>query len=245
MQVQCPQCSEMLRAEDMNLETMVGRCRRCHALVNLWDFIPGDARPTPRGSQERIRPRAARPLWMVVENEGTQLRISWRWFSWPIWFLVFFCIAWDSFLVFWYCMGINQPGMPWIFYVFPIGHVAVGVGLTYFTLACLINRTELVADHDQVRIGHGPLPWRGNVSLPAQEIAQVYVAPAYAGIVWWLHMGGFQRSGFGATLKVLLRDGSSRTLVTLTDSEAAFFLEQEIEKFLGISDEPVAGELPH
>jgi hypothetical protein len=41
-------------------------------------------------------------------------RASWRWFTPSVIFLVFFCIAWDSFLIFWYSMAFNSKHVPWI-----------------------------------------------------------------------------------------------------------------------------------
>lgn len=188
-------------------------------------------------------PLVARPARVRVENEGSELRLSWRWWSWRVCFLVFFCISWDASLVFWYSVGIANPAFPWIFFVFPIVHLAVGVSLTYFTLAILVNRTVVLVDQEELQVRHGPLPWLGNLRIPVDQIAQLYVGDAANGDhgseanIW-----SFRRR-YSVALRVLLRDGASRTLLRLEDLELALYLEREIEKFLGIPDKLVEGEL--
>jgi hypothetical protein len=254
MQVICPSCGEMLRSEDMNLDQMVGKCRRCHALVNLRDFVPQQGSAESAGLANRPRPVVPQPHQLTVEDSGTQLRIFWPWFSGSAVFLIFFCIAWDSFLIFWYYQVLAGPGNNWLMIVFPIAHVAVGVWLTYFTLASLVNRTEIVVDHETLRVRHRPFPWPGSVVLPVEQIAQLYVG---ARCVRQPSKPDDQSSeqesesesceaepDSGYDLNALLHDGTARKLLSLSEPEMAMFIEQAIEKFLGLGDQPVAGELP-
>lgn len=246
MQVICPSCGEMVRSEDMNLDQMVGKCRRCHALVNLRDIVPPENFAENALRANRPRPAVPQPEKLTVEDNGSQLVISWRWFDWSVLWLIFFCIAWDSFLVFWYWMGLAVQDRVWMWFtfVFPIAHVAVGIWLTYFTLACLVNRTQISVDHEQLRVRHGPLPWPGNVVLPAPEIVQVYVSAAHACEPAPDDPGCTVNQSSSCTLKIILHDGTGRKLLSLSEPDMAMFIEQAIEKFLGLGDEPVAGELP-
>lgn len=106
-------------------------------------------------------------------SEPPKLVIRFRWFRWIAVFLVFFCIAWDGFLVTWYTVGLTS-GAPLIALVFPILHVAVGVGMTYYTLALLVNRTRIAIEGGRLRVRHGPLPWRG-VDVDASEVSALEV----------------------------------------------------------------------
>jgi hypothetical protein len=81
------------------------------------------------------RPEIPQPESITYEQDGRVLKIRRRWFSLKYVPLAFFCVAWDAFLVFWYAMALGEKGAPWIMVVFPIAHVAVGLGLTYSTLA--------------------------------------------------------------------------------------------------------------
>ena len=60
--------------------------------------------------------------------------------------------------------------MPWLMIVFPIGHVAVGVGLTYSVIAGFLNKTHIFADQHTVIVNHRPVPWLGNKEMNAKDI---------------------------------------------------------------------------
>ena len=252
MQVHCPSCGELLRAEDMNLEHLVGRCRKCHALVNLRDYLPPSE---PQGSADHSQHITdAIPEKIAVEDTGSQVCFRWRWYSSSIWmqkktrFWVFFCIAWDSFLVFWYSLAVVNPGMPWLFFpgmpwlffVSTIPHVAVGVGLTYYTLALLFNSTVVIVDHETVRIRHGPIPWPGNVTLPVEEITRLHVQskpgnlymPAESYTIVAIGRPIPRRVSVVATLK----NGRMKRLLVLDDEDIAWYLKHQIEKLLGIGE---------
>ncbi|MEO0447856.1 MAG: hypothetical protein AAF191_17440 [Verrucomicrobiota bacterium] len=89
-------------------------------------------------------------------------------------FLTFFCIAWNSFLIFWYSMAFSTES-PWIMKVFPIAHVAIGVGLTYFLFASYLNRTDIRIASSKIHIRTHPVPWRGNRTISTSQIAQIFV----------------------------------------------------------------------
>jgi hypothetical protein len=154
-------------------------------------------------------------------------------------FLIPFCIAWNAFLVGWYSMAVsNGPGggMQIIMLLFPIAHVAVGLGLLYFCLLVLFNRTVVRVSYGELELTHGPLPVPGNHRVPVDEIAQLYIRHE--------HKQGNQGST-SHTYPLIARLKSGQDLKLLpTNSElnVARALEQLVEEHLGIRDEPVAGE---
>jgi hypothetical protein len=164
-----------------------------------------------------------------------ELRVSWRWLELQHFFTLFFVIAWDAFLVFWYAKAV--PDGEWLTIVFPIAHVAVGVGLTYSTLTGFLNRTTLRAHDGTFRVTHGPLPWRGNAMLAGVEIRQLYVT---ADTVTDSENG---KSSTTYQLCALLTDGRERKLVKgLKERNEAAYLEHVFEKALGIEGASVPGE---
>jgi hypothetical protein len=185
------------------------------------------------------RGRVPRPQKYHLEDDGLTLRITWRWFHPLVFFLLPFAIAWNAFLVGWYGMATQMPGMPdpmrWIFLVFPLAHVAVGVGLAYAVAAMLVNRSQVLVDRGQLRVSHGPLPWPG-VTLDAHEINQVFCSET----------GARNKEGtVQYQVQARLTDGGAKTLLNhVADASEALFLEQAIEQHLRIRDEPVPGELP-
>jgi hypothetical protein len=185
----------------------------------------------PAGSETHLlRPR---PNQVTIQKEGERLELSWRWFSWKYLPLAFFCIAWDGFLCFWYSIAFST-GAPWIMIVFPIAHLAIGVGLTYSTLAGFVNSSHVVIDRQVFSVHHGPLPWLGNLQVPVSEVEQLYC----------IQKPGKQNSGPTFQLSVILKNGRKKDLLSnLNSPEIGFYMEHQIENWLNISDQPVRGEL--
>jgi hypothetical protein len=231
----------MIQSEDMNLERLVAKCRDCHAIMSFAravDRAEGAGDVTSR----RQRPPVPLPAGLRAEDRGKGLRIVRRWFSPVFFFLLFFCIAWDSFLVFWYAISFGNFGEApgpvwWLMVIFPVAHLAVGVGLTYFTLAGFLNQTTIDVDPFRLRIRHGPLPWFGNCTLPAAEIDQLYCQEKTR-----RHDNGGCITAYG--VNAVTKGGRQVKLMsTLEDQDQALFIEQQIEQCLGIEDRPVGGEL--
>lgn len=233
MPLRCPHCNQPIRSEDVNIKDVLAKCRSCHTIFSFHRDVEGRA-----VSKAPFRPREPVPLppKLHVEELGSEFRVRWRWFQWSLGCLVFFCVFWDGFLVVWYTAGI-AGGAPLIFLLFPLLHVAVGVGLTYFVLCGFINSTTLQIVGGNLSIRHGPLPWRGNLSHPVQDFRQFYCQERL------VQDKGSTRQTYD--LHAVLTDGSDLKLVSdLTDSAQALYLEQQIEDRLRIKDEPVKGELP-
>jgi hypothetical protein len=180
-------------------------------------------------------PSAPRPQSVTVESKYDSLNIVYRWWSFKYLFLVVFCIAWDSFLVFWYSM-VSQ-GAPWIMILFPIGHVAVGVGLTYYTIAGFMNRTFIKINQQWITVTHGPLPWIGNKRIDRIQIGQLYAEEIRS----QTSRGG---TSYQYLLNIILRDNTKlKLLAGLPSPDVALFIEQTIEEYLCIEDKPVIGEI--
>ena len=63
----------------------------------------------------------------------------------------------------------------WITIVFPLGHVAVGIGITYFVIASLVNKTDVLVSPSGVRVAIGPFPWIGNRDIKLEQMTGVVV----------------------------------------------------------------------
>src|SRR5512135_1107160 len=98
MEIGCPTCRQPIPAEEVNVQLAIAKCPACNVLFNFAEQVGG------RRAAVRKRVAVPMPKGIQVEEFGPDLVISWRWWRWPILFLVFFCIAWDGFLVFWYTM---------------------------------------------------------------------------------------------------------------------------------------------
>ena len=176
MKLSCKACRAKILAEDVSLERGMAKCRACNAVFDFTDQVERSGGGPSAGKKKRGE--VPMPKAIKIGNWGNTLVITRRWFTSNAIFLAFFCVAWDSFLVFWYMMVVggndSSPGR-WIAILFPICHVAVGVGLTYFTLALFLNQTKIEVKRGELTIRHRPLPWRGNATFNTDDIEQLYL----------------------------------------------------------------------
>lgn len=259
MKVHCRSCDAAIPADDVNIDNLLAKCRECDTVFDISQQVRQEEAPTALHSGElgrqRRRPRVPLPAGIKMTRTGPgiaadhrvdpyrraqgpatrSLQITRRWFASKYIGLLFFCIAWDSFLLFWYAMA-GATGS-WLMIVFPVAHVAVGVGLTYSTIAGLLNRTRIKVTDQQLSIRHGPIPWRGNHDLTVRELEQLYVQRTSAS-------GGTGGTATEAyNLCAVLRGGRKLVLLkNLNQADQGLFMEQEIEELLGIVDVEVGDE---
>ena len=225
----CPRCGNVVPADDVNLENLVAKCRPCN---EVFSFTGG--RTAAIGAKAFQTPR---PGKVRVEEDGDPKRVSWSWFRPMILFLVFFCIAWDSFLVFWYSIALTLPGTPWLMIVFPIAHLAVGVGLTYYVIAALLNRTVVEVGTDRLTVRHGPVPWVGGQDLRTADVQQLYCTEESS----WGRRGNIPLIHYH--VNALMSADRKVKLLSVDDKEHALCCEQLLEAWLNIKPAPVRGEI--
>jgi hypothetical protein len=176
------------------------------------------------------------PERVTIARDAGILTITYRWLSWKYVFFAFFCIFWDGFLLSWYGTALKKgwdPANPAVW--FPLLHVAIGIGLTYSTIAGFLNTTRVVVQSGEIAIRHGPLPWLGNRRLGAQGIRQLYREE---------RLPQSNKSSASYHLNAITGDNRKITLIrSVPSADVALYLEQEIEKALGIDDRRVAGEM--
>ena len=241
--LRCPHCADPLAPDDVNIELLLAMCHTCEAMVQLAPHRDGPGAEVPAVTEP--------PAGITVLKDGRGLTLRRRWFEPTIGlgFLALWCLAWDGFLVVWYSISVSSLFMGllmatesigamviWelgtlMMMAVPVLHVAVGVAMTYWLLALVLNHTTVAIHTAHVEVTHGPLPWRSPDPVPVENIDQLYVVQ---------RIGKNQRS-----YSVVARrtDRTSVHLLSgLTRDVQARFLEQRIEGYLGLTDQPVAGE---
>lgn len=221
----CPGCGTPYGADDLSLATGLARCRRCDRVHQI------AAAPA-----RRIQPVMPRPGNVTEIPDG----LSWRWFTPIAIFFVFFCTFWDGFLIFWYAGFLSgtadlEDAAVLPFLLFPLIHVAVGIGLSYYTLALFLNRTTLTLRDGALVIRHQPLPWPGARSVPTTTLSQLYVARRV----------NRTKNGTTTSYDLMALDTQNiaeRLLRGLPSLEHARYLEQWLEDALHIQNRPVNGE---
>lgn len=246
MQLKCEQCGAPFQATDLHLERGLAICRACGGVQHLPQrSLPDDGSDSaPHNTPRKPTSDVPLPAQFSLDDDGRNLTIRQRWFHPALFFLLFFAIAWDSFLVFWYSMALGNQGPPggfrWLMIIFPIAHVAVGVGITYGTLAGFLNTTVIRVADGWLSVQHGPLPWLGNVALATDDVDQIYCKRK-------THRhrddDGSTSTSMNYEVHAILGERQVKLLGGLHDPQQALFVEQRLERCLQIEDRPVPGEM--
>lgn len=115
------------------------------------------------------------PEGLDVLRAGDALVIRRSWRNWAVIPLFFFLVFWFGFLGFWYYHAFTARHTSLAMFLFPLIHVAVGLGLAYFAICSLVNQTDVIISTSRLKCGTGPLPWVGNRDIPAEDIRGITV----------------------------------------------------------------------
>ena len=217
--ITCKNCSKEIPSQDADQEHHLIICPACKAVFKVTDkgntLVP--VNPPPRGL----------PIGTsieVVDNEliitHRKLRLTHIGLSIVVFPLLFFGLFFSDLAT---AEFLFNP-LTWMVF-----------GLAYYALTGYVNRTVVYVNPKLLRVRHGPLLPRRNSQIKVKDIKQLYVKQ---------HV---QRTKKGSTttyqLYVTNRNGQKTELASGLDSpEQALFLEQEVERYLGIEDKPVPGE---
>jgi hypothetical protein len=180
--------------------------------------------PSPKGRNRTANPR---PRHFFVKDDGSSLRVGFRWiwcrFTGP----AGMCLAWNCFVVLWWWNALRSGDrMGWLAIIITIPHAAVGVLLVYAALAGLLNRTVVKVTSEFVTVRHGPVPWFGNRRMRVDELGGLScdkdTDPEKHG---W-------RCVYG--VNALTKGAGKVDLITELDSAQALFVKQELERWLNI-----------
>ena len=227
MRLTCPKCATDIRAKDVNINKLVAVCAQCDNVFGFGDEFPGQMR-----SVEPIE--TPRPQNMRVEQRGGELILFWRWLDWTVIPLIGFAVIWNVFM-FGFFGGFRGEDNMTSLTPLICPHFWVGLFLIYYILASLFNTTTVMVSHREVKIRHWPFPWRGSKTVEISSLKQLYSGDYFG--------GNKNRTRYFAVNMVVKHDGHKRLVGGLKSAEHALYIEQEIEKFLGIQDKPVRGEL--
>jgi hypothetical protein len=171
-----------------------------------------------------------------VYKDKDVLEITLRWFKLKAYFFAFFSIFWIGFLVAWYTIAIGGAAPTFAFLV-PLIHVAVGIGIGYYTLCLFLNKTYVDIAKGFLTVHHAPIPWwKGNKTIPIKDIDQLYVKEKVT--------RGKNGRSYTYALRAKLHDGSDQSILDINhaSSEQMQEIEAEIEAYMGINDRPVSNE---
>jgi hypothetical protein len=180
------------------------------------------------------RPPISLPTNLTVERKLDHIRICRQWLSKKSIAIIIFAIGWDYFTISALIKFSNaEPADSGSIKIITI-LTLVAVGVTYFAIATLANRTQITVNRKQLIIKHAPIPWFGNKQLTSSELIQLFV---FERPREHRTNGEYTPPSFG--LRAITKRGKNLLLLTNLDQEQALYLEQEIENYLAIKDKPV------
>jgi hypothetical protein len=163
-------------------------------------------------------------LDLINDADGVTIRKVWR--TWLVAPLAIFAIFWDGFLFFWYSQAISQPSMELKLMIlfFPLIHVAAGVGITYYVIASLFNKTDVVISLSGIKVSTYPFPWFGSKEVKREEITDIIVRE---------RIGNRNRRTY-AIMYVDFSKKERKLIASIPESDQAEFIEQTIRDTTGI-----------
>lgn len=174
------------------------------------------------------------PENLEVQEGGYGLSFSWKWSKLVGIIILIFAGVWNSIIIGMY-ISIYNSNEPGLVYLFPLLHLAVGLGLGYYGVASLINKTNVTVNKNEISIEHTPLFWPGAKTINRIDVKQLYVCEVIT-----RNKNGYSRS---YSLKGIDQNNRSFDVVkNLGRSDMAKYLEQKIESFWKIENYPVTGE---
>lgn len=118
--------------------------------------------------------------------------------------------------------------------LFVLTFILIGVVLPYFVIASWINKTNIYVSKEAIEIKHEPLPWLGNKRVDTHTIKQLFVKEK-GGDSQRITSTNDKRPTY-SVIGVSDKDEQFDLIKGLSRSNQAFYIEQRIEKYLGIED---------
>lgn len=228
MEISCKHCGVEIPEADVNLDRLVAKCAECNAVFSIAEQVDDE-------SASRFERHAVpMPRGITVKGGMGDLRITYPWFK-PLHFIgaALACLLTSGLAAGFLWPAVNQH--QWQGYLCGLPAAIAGLGLAYLAIGNLLGRTVVKVDSGGLDARYGPLPPLGRKRVEAANIQQLYSKVEIR--------DSYSKNHIYA-VRVVTREGQDELVVGgLTDSAQALYIEQEIERLLGIKDRPVRGEL--
>ncbi|MCK5801906.1 MAG: hypothetical protein KAI66_03700, partial [Lentisphaeria bacterium] len=228
----CPKCDESVPALAVDFKCHVAKCAACGEEFEFADQLRAIASACTR---ETAKGRIGLPKGVKLFDREDGFRISRRWFSAKQLPLIFFAIFWNTCVILWFTQE-TKPGIGGLLIVSVIG-VPVGILLGYSAVATCLNTTRITVADFLLTIRHGPIPVPGEGTVHAKNITQLYSEKRESG-------GGQYGTVKTYFLHAVTDDEEDHTLLDCSNKIHILYIEQELERFLDISDTPMPDEIP-
>ena len=135
-------------------------------------------------------------------------------------------------MIVWHTIAISSGA--WIMSLFGSLHTAVGLGLIYYTLVTIFNKTTITVGSGYLDVRSRPFPTRGSKGLSSLDIEQVYCRQKFVG------RGGSHYEVYVVNKK---NKRNIKLISDLPEYDQAAYIEYELETKLDLRDRDVPGEV--
>jgi hypothetical protein len=216
----CSRCGGII--SEKNLNEPVIKCDYCGCNYILSGNILNDDRalvPIPEN--------------MRIDNRDGRFTLTYNWKSVIGIVLIIFGGFFFFFSMIWTLTATVSGGGG--FATFGLFFIFMSFCLIYMGIAYRINKTIIKIENSILSIKFAPLIWPGEILINVTEILQLYVQKK--------EYQNKKNTTYTYNIVALQKDNRSTTLLKMiTEPDIAKCIEQQIEKYLGIKDIPIAGE---
>lgn len=234
LDLECEKCGSEIDGSNININSSLAKCGNCNSVFSIKEdhFFQHDR----KGRPEMIMPEGTDVLEL---NDSLDIRLNWlkSYSKGALGFITFFAAIWNGAIFFMAGVAMNSGGFSSIL---PMGlHLLVGLGLIYYLATVYLNYTDIIVNEEYVEIDHRPIknPFIRSKRIESDEIDQLYVSKYVASTT-----NGKPNYAY-ALYAILKTNGRKVKLIKGMNRETQLYLEQEIERYLRISDRHVPGAI--
>lgn len=216
-------------AANINLGRMIAKCAACD---RVFEF----ELPKPAPVADALELHIPRPERLQVTRQDGELHMRLRWFQASKYgFVMLFATAWMAFLINWYAMADS-----WIMFIFPIVHLAVGLGMIWFSLRGVFNASEVRLLADQLTSTVGPVPPRRATTFARDAVRGVFVRAMKT-----RPKASFDAKDAAGGFAVWITQAGQREACLLkgVPKDVALFIAQELRDALRLDAQPMPGSV--
>ena len=241
MRLPCKSCGNGVLFDEEDVARGSARCANCGALRG----IPG--RRAGAGVPFEARPEVRMPRgFSVSEDESLVVRRNWVRAGNAGLVLVILPLLALGIWLGWRHRGAEavEALSPAVAAVLPALGAALGVLGLHACAAAALNSTFVEVERGTLTVRHGPIPWSPRVVIEAGSVRQVFIAVVKGEVRTGRH-GPIDNhtETFSFEVHAATTKGRTRLLHNLDHPSQALFVEQALERHLGIQDAPVQGEM--
>lgn len=218
MQINCPNCSTQITAENINIQKMVAVCPACNML------FPFDL------PDEKAKRRKVKQPQKLTLRDAEHLHIEfWTNFRLDRSEAVFSSLFGGLGMLLVALLTMGAEDVPRLL---PLGFLVVSLVFFYSLVLTVINKTHIEMDEDKIKVSRKPFP---NPLSSSQEISLFGVVA-----IQYEETAASKKEGYDTPryrVWAETEDGSRRTIVNDVTEEYAVFIAQRLEERLHSQDE--------